>query len=553
MTEGTLPEDLLKEVRKMFVASAKNRLAEMRSVLERLTPSSLEPTALRELQAHFHSLAGTGGTYGFPKLTTLSRIGERECQAIIEEQSFPGAEELARWRSFLQMMHEDLSQDGKPFESLPEATAASTEPPPEILIVDDDLNISYPLARLLRHEGLSVRSVSSKQEAWQAIRAQMPDGLIVDVCLPDGSGYALVEELRNLPDVTQPVVLMISALTRLADKVEAIRCGADMYFEKPMDLDTLSRRLRHLLASTRKAPARILSVEDDPQQVAYLRLILEGAGYQVQACSEPKNFHDDLIAFQPDLILMDVHLPEMNGYDLVRYLRQDERYVALPVLFLTARKQGQSRIEAVKAGGDDHLDKPVAPELLLSAVAARIERARLLKSLLDHDGLTQLLTHTAFWERVHAIVAEKERRPERKSALVMIDLDHFKAVNDQYGHPVGDCVLRALAALLRRRLRQSDVIGRYGGEEFAVVVSELQEQEAVKLVSRLLAEFASVEHQALDGSAFRVTFSAGIAMLDHAMHLEDWRQAADQALYEAKAVGRKCVRTWRPAQAACSA
>ena len=119
--------------------------------------------------------------------------------------------------------------------------------------------------------------------------------------------------------------------------------------------------------------------------------------------------------------------------------------------------------------------KPVVAPLLLSTVAARIERSRFVRQLLSRDGLTRLLTHTAFIEAAQALHARQQEEPDRAVAWVMIDVDHFKSVNDRFGHPVGDRVLAALAALLRRRLRQSDRVGRYGGEEFATLIEDLPE------------------------------------------------------------------------------
>jgi diguanylate cyclase (GGDEF)-like protein len=231
----------------------------------------------------------------------------------------------------------------------------------------------------------------------------------------------------------------------------------------------------------------------------------------------------------------------LSGYDLVKYLRQDERHATLPVLFLSTQGEIEAQIEAARVGGDDHLVKPVSPALLLTTVAARIERARFLRGLMDRDGLTRLLTHSAFLERARSAVARQTRDRRRTSAWVMLDLDHFKSVNDRNGHPVGDRVLTALAALLRRRLRQTDTIGRYGGEEFAVLLDDLSESDAVRLMDRLRQEFAEMQHVGADRTRFHVTFSAGIAMLDSVGDLDQWRTAADEALYAAKKAGRNRV------------
>jgi diguanylate cyclase (GGDEF)-like protein len=125
----------------------------------------------------------------------------------------------------------------------------------------------------------------------------------------------------------------------------------------------------------------------------------------------------------------------------------------------------------------------------------------------------------------------------------MIDVDHFKSVNDTYGHPVGDRVLAALSALLRRRLRQTDTIGRYGGEEFAVLFEGLPEAEVGRLIDRVRREFSTIEHPGGDKGAFKCTFSAGVAMLEPGMPLDAWRKASDDALYAAKHGGRNRVVT----------
>jgi diguanylate cyclase (GGDEF)-like protein len=291
----------------------------------------------------------------------------------------------------------------------------------------------------------------------------------------------------------------------------------------------------------------VLSVEDDPDQAGLVRSILESAGYEVCVAAGAREFEEALIAFRPDLVLMDILLPGgVSGYDLARCLRQDERYATLPVLFLTTEQQIHVRIEAVRAGGDDHLAKPISPGLLLSTVAARLERARFLKDLMERDGLTRLLVHTAFLERVRAALIRRRRRPESpQAALVVLDLDHFKKINDTWGHPVGDRVLIALSGLMRSRLRQTDSIGRLGGEEFGALLEDLTAEDAVHLVERLLADFSAIEHRGPEGASFRVSFSAGVAMSGAASDLPSWLEIADEALYEAKRGGRNRVVGYR--------
>jgi diguanylate cyclase (GGDEF)-like protein len=486
-------------------------------------------------------LSGSGKTYGFPQVTEIGLWGEQDCDVLLQQEQPAKPEHLARWRGLLEELRKQFR--GKaPADMGPDATMVSQARPYDIIVVDDDPDICRIVQTVLAQEGMAARIATSQAEAVAAIEHSLPDGMVIDVRLPDGSGYQVVENLRKMAGGEGPAVLMISALSSFTDKVESISSGADGYYEKPVDWEVLIQRLHYLLERNKTEAPRILSVEDDVDQAAFLRVVLESAGYEVRICPDPKHFEVDLVSFRPDLVIMDVVLPEVTGFDLVRYLRQHEQYATLPVLFLTMQGQMKDKIETVKAGGDDHLVKPVAPGLLLSTVSARIERARFLKSLLERDGLTKLLTHTAFLERAKVVVAAKSRNLSRSSVLVLLDLDHFKSVNDTYGHTTGDRVLASLSALLRRRLRGTDTIGRYGGEEFAILIEDLKQDEAVRLLNRLLDEFAGMDHVAPDGTVFHVTFSAGIAVLDRKMTLSQWLEAADRALYAAKAEGRRRIK-----------
>ena len=290
----------------------------------------------------------------------------------------------------------------------------------------------------------------------------------------------------------------------------------------------------------RRNRPRILAVDDDRDFCAFVTAVLTSAGYDCVVCSDASEFDREITQGKPDLILLDVVLPGTTGYELARRVRQQERYATVPILFLTGQGEMEARIAAMRAGGDEHLVKPVVPNLLLSAVAARLERAQAVQALLHRDGLTRLLTHSSFVERANEVVASQRRNPQ-PAALVLIDLDNFKRVNDQYGHQTGDRVLTTFSSLLRRRLRHSDIIGRYGGEEFAAILEGLRPDQAVALLSRLAAEFAAVEHEAVSGERLVVTFSAGIAFLQTDMDLPAWIDRADRALYAAKSAGRNQV------------
>ncbi len=531
-------DDAVEDLRGEFLKGAAIRVEECRSFLHRLERNPTDAEATEGLFRRFHAFAGSSSVYGYPGVTALAAEGERSLKALIEEPRTPEPGTIRRWWEIVATISREIFGTG------PEAPGpghAKPERPFDILIAEPGGDPDGTLVRLLEQEGMAPRVVTTLAEARAALEHRLPDGLVTAVRLGDELAYELVEHVRSRPRGDAVAILMVSPLAAFPDKVEAIHCGADGYFEEPLDWDALMRRLQHLLDRNRAASPRVLLMEDDPTQAAFVKAVLQAGNYDVRLCDDPKRFETELLLADPDLVLMDIVLPEVSGYDLVRYLRQNERYATLPVLFMSTAGELADKIAATRAGGDEHLVKPVPPPLLLSTVAARVERARFLRSLLDKDGLTRLLTHTAFLERARAVIARKRRSPHRLFAWVMMDLDRFKTVNDTYGHPVGDRVLSAISALLRQRVRQSDTVGRYGGEEFAVLLEDLSVQEAVRLVSRLRDEFSAMAHQAPDGTTFSISFSAGVAMLEPGMDLEQWRQAADDALYAAKAAGRNRV------------
>ena len=282
-------------------------------------------------------------------------------------------------------------------------------------------------------------------------------------------------------------------------------------------------------------PARILCLEDDPDQAAYVSTILESASYQVAVAHDIAEFERVVEQFRPDLLLLDITLPDGSGIELAAALRRAGAHAAMPIIFLTGRASMSSRVDGLRAGADDYLVKPVDPGLLLATVESRLERARSVRALIERDGLTLAVTRAAFLQSMEAAV-----RGGGQHCLVTLDIDHFKHINDRYGHPTGDRVLSLFGRFLRANVRMSDVVGRCGGEEFGILLTDTNGDDARALIERLLHRFARIP-LARGSERFYVTFSAGVAVLEEGDDVESWRQRADDACYAAKRHGRSRV------------
>lgn len=532
------------DLKQRYFVQSKERLDQLVQLIEQVRDTNSDPSVLREISHHFHWLAGSGGIYGLPELTRLGKQAEQYCENALQSDRCTASSMMLT--HFVESARQAFAEgekrtqkDSDPAVAGTTSTALTTEDPVlDILLVDEDQARLAKFADLLRESSIEVEFAGGYTDGLSQITSKSFDGLIVSVPLTDGSGYDLIEQFRTAAACETQPALLISHTAGLLDKVRAVHCGADAFFEEPFVYNDVAERLHFLLEVPDAPHYRILYVEDDPYQAEFGRSVLSSAGYSVQLCSSAAEFDELLTSHQPDLVILDIMLPDVNGYDLARFLRQNEHYATLPIVFMTTEARIDAKIRAAKAGGDDYLIKPVPPSLLLSTVAAKLERSRFLKSLLHRDGLTKLLTHTAFMNLAQMAIARKIRIPEKSIGLIMIDIDRFKSINDNYGHPVGDRVIVSLSNLLRRRMRRADLVGRYGGEEFVIVVEDLAEVELAALAQRLLSEFSAINHYSDKGS-FQVTFSGGIAMFDAAnMELKDWIRTADQALLHAKQSGR---------------
>ena len=322
-------------------------------------------------------------------------------------------------------------------------------------------------------------------------------------------------------------------------RLMAVRMGWHAFFTRPLDMTSLLDTLERITAPSQAEAGKVLIVDDSPSTAAFYSATLADAGFICQVVTDPLKSLDTLDEMRPELILLDMHMPGASGEELAKAIRQQDAYLSIPIVFLSAESDITRQREAMSLGGDEFLQKPIQPQHLISAVKGRIIRYRALRALMVRDSLTGLLNHTSFKERLRGEVA-RMKRLDKPLSVALIDIDFFKKVNDGYGHPVGDRVIKSLARLLKQRLRGADVIGRYGGEEFAVAFPETREEDAFRVLDSIRMSFGAIVHIAGERT-FHTTLSAGIAAFPAWDEAEELINQADQTLYAAKHGGRNRV------------
>ena len=386
---------------------------------------------------------------------------------------------------------------------------------------------------------LKILQATTYEEGLETARKKPVDAALIDLCLgARGEALKFAEKIREIKGNDNLPLGFISS-GKSDDHLEATRAGGSLVLPKPIASNHVVKAATYLNSIRQGGRPRILIVDDDSDFTQIISSMLVSHGMLIRSLNDPSELLPMLQDFTPDLILLDVMMPVINGFDVCRQLRAMPRWQDTPIVFLTAHSGVDARINAFDAGADDYLPKPIIELELVSRIKLRLERARLLRERADRDLLTGLLSRRAFGEQVQSLLA-KSQRHHFKFCISLLDVDHFKNVNDVYGHHAGDQVLTALGQLLNRRFRVEDLRGRWGGEEFALAFPHATSDVMKTALGRLLAEFREKEFG--ETETFNVSFSAGMATFpEDGTTFKELLQTADQRLYLAKSNGRNTV------------
>ena len=498
--------------------------------------------AVDTLQALSHKLTGSAGTFGFAAVSEASRKLEHKSGTLKDAKLTP-----ADCRELLNLLADVVgvveNREPKPgsvegIEKLEAAVLGSAGTGEEFPVLyfgepsDADDGLAERLLEFgfrLRHCARNDAKIGSGQGNFVAV--------IVDL---DSSEWrdASVEALLEISALSAGSIAL-SEDTTFERRLAAVRGGFRNFLASPADVTSIVDAIDRNISEREPDPYRILVVDDDMSLAKYVEVVLGAAGMITISVTDPFAVMDAIREFCPELILLDLNMPGCGGAELASVIRQEDALSSISIVFLSSEADPSLQIAAMHTGGDDFLPKALRAEHLVSAVEARAKRFRQIRSLLISDSLTGLLNHTA---TKHQIETEISRAKREKSlfSLVYIDVDHFKAVNDTYGHGLGDQVIRSLALLLKQRFRSTDVVGRLGGEEFGVVLSGTGREDAERIVNEVRESFAAMQFETENGS-FSSSFSAGVSTYPEQETVKTLCNAADEALYVAKGAGRNRV------------
>lgn len=530
----------LRPLQNDFVAARGERVAEMRRLL---AAAQQDNTSVDPLRLALHKFAGSAGMLGFPKSRGVAREAE---QFLLNNNSVgPGLVEL------LERLAETLDAESgtvlqqpiSPPESGAQRRSLATLSPSQIsfgprrglacIVTGERSFQTNAYSAELSAAGFEPKFVSPDSAVRDCIGAAV---VLIDITA-GGDGYSICKEIASLNRSPWLRILFSPGRSHFTI-LQMAGSRAHRMVHRPFELRSV---LRPEISSDVFIKSRILSVEDDPDYSRALEAILHPIGHELKVISRPECILEELVEYRPELLLLDWELPQVSGPDLARIIRSDARHELMPIIFCTGRKSQRDRRLAIRAGADDFLTKPFAPDELVETIDVQLRRHRALRRRLDADGLTELLNRSASFSALEDMLHVSRDRGHIVLVSIL-DLDHFKKVNDELGHPTGDRVLREIASHLRTNMRPGDLAGRIGGEELLFAMAG---SNADALLNRLEAirDTLKIDLRGIEGEIMHeLTFSAGVAWFpQHGVAVSELLKAADLALYQAKSSGRNRI------------
>jgi len=509
-------------------------------------------TELAEVHAAAHKLTGSSGTFGFPEisaitreLTTISNVEGPIGATINASDQAEILEILDRLKKSPEMANNKKQAEHAPSDPDPEPTTSST---PDKGFDDERVIVLFceatspTVAFINEHfsEEFCIIQTSNPDEYFPIAVENQTQIIVADLKL-DGEEVAdsgIFQDIKAEANWSVSIIFVSEQIDIVA-RLAAVRAAGDAFIVSPFDdgefLDTIDR----CFDSEATGPYRVLIVDDDEEFASYVSSVLKHSGMVCEIATDAAQTLNALSYFVPESVLMDISMSGCQGQDLASVILQQEAFVGTPIIFLSVERRREGRLDILREGAYNFMSKPVDPETLVGVIREHALRFRALRARMVKDSLTGLINNS-MTKRLLEREIDNARRNRLPLSFVILDLDHFKQVNDTYGHSTGDQVLRSLSRLLKQRFRSNDVVGRLGGEEFGVVLAGTSSEVAVSIFNNIREEFSQIEFTSPIGT-FSCTFSAGVAEFGEGQTTAGIFDAADKALYAAKNGGRNQI------------
>ncbi|WJG09253.1 diguanylate cyclase [Aliiglaciecola sp. LCG003] len=407
-----------------------------------------------------------------------------------------------------------------------------------IALVDSDVASATALQKLLDGFGFKAKIFNSMDNYLSHTNPKDFNLVLLEVDKDDDDYLAIFVVAAEL--VSKGIaVFILSNWNSFEPRLLGVRAEVSEYLLKPVDIASLVSKIRSTFNLDTGDTYKLIVLDDQKVVGEFYKALFENKGIEVKVYTDAVQLMDELESFYPDAFLLDMHMPDINGLEVAKVIRQQSKYNYVPIIFLTADTDMQIKLNVLQCGADDVIHKDTSAGMIVEQVQSRIERGQEIRYLASRDSLTGILNHGQIMDAAGQAFRLAQRH-DSTVVIAMVDLDNFKEVNDECGHSCGDKVLLSVAQLILNSIRDTDYVGRYGGEEFMVVFGDGQMDAIESKMQDILDAFNKIEFSDND-RIFHCSFSAGLCSSADFDKLSLLIGAADRALYRAKDAGKNQI------------
>ena len=496
-----------------YQAKMLERMSVLKNFVLALKKRQLSPYLQYEAEKAAHKLAGVLGMFSRQTGTDIAC----EIENLLQEHKVLELEQQERLIALVKDLDSLLALD----ENLSGDSTGKTN----LLLISADAHLYHSLQQLSSTQGMAWYQAENVLQAKDWLQRNTAYLVLIDSEKnTDRESYlSLLEEL-NTYSPTIPT-LVLSNAEDLNLRLAIAQAGANSLLVQPLTPEQIWQTTKQLIEQQRSSIASILIVDDDLIFLEAMVSLLEPWGINVHTLNQPTNFWKTLSATKPDLVILDVAMPDINGLELCQALRNDPDWQELPVLFLTARQDAQTIQQVFEIGGDDYICKPVVGAELIARINNRLERSRLLHSLATQDRLTGLSNRSHSSRAIETFLSQIPNNNQVFS-LAVLKITELSQINWQYGHIIGDRILAQWGKVIQAALRHDEITGYWGNGDFIIGMPHRDKTQGQEKLTELLTILRKQIFTSLEGDRFQVSFNYAVVDLGE-------KRKTLQSLYQA--------------------
>ncbi|MDH5660289.1 MAG: EAL domain-containing protein [Gammaproteobacteria bacterium] len=530
-------------LRENYKQKLPTKISNIEQLWEKLRYFNWSDEAFHILHNLVHALTGSGKTFGFSAVSECARELETYLNDLLVSHLTPDENQQKKIAQLIESLHRAVEN---PDMNAPAITDLPTLKPEEkilrnlqlIYIVDDDVHTAEYLTTYLTNIGYKVNTFHQIKDVYEALKENSPAAVIMDIMFPEGSlaGIDSVDKIRATTGVHTPI-LFISARTDVTARLGVVRAGGGAYFTKPINIESLINKLDEVALPNISEGHRVLLIEDDVDLAERYKIVLQHAGITTQIVTQPMKTIQAIHDFIPDVLLMDMNMPEVNGLELASVIRQEQQLVGLPIVFVTAESHPEIRGRAMKIGGDEFITKPVSDKALVEVVHRSIKKSKRLfntiKQISRHNLQTGMINRKSFLADLEQAVATIKEKNETK-ALIYITIDHFDVIIKQVGLTGLDPLASELAQRIQASIDINDQASQMAEGIFAIL-SVTSDENSLKQLTETIHKNITTSPISIDKHKLKVECSIGVSYITNAtFNIQNIFEQAEEAAAKAR-------------------